>query len=76
MYLSQYSSSLSPTFPLSCCLPTGLLLYFSDGILPLLRIYFKEFFNPNMETDQVGRLAISANILTALLVGHDMLKWY
>jgi len=47
----------------------GLLLYFSDGILPLLKSFYAVFFDPSAGmSDRDRRLRISSDILTALLV--------
>jgi len=49
--------------------PPGLLLYFSDGILPLIKSFYAVFFDPSAGmSDRDRRLRISSDILTALLV--------
>ena len=46
--LLSLSHSLSLSF-----LCSGVLLYFYDGVLPLLHIYFEKFFNPDiMDTEK------------------------
>lgn len=49
---------------------SGLLLYFSDGLLPLLKSFYEAIFNlPTSSFSQDGRMQISGDILSALLVG-------
>ena len=47
----------------------GVLLYFSDGLLPLLRAYYKVFFEPPQDAyNRERQMDTSAKIATALLV--------
>ena len=47
----------------------GVLLYFSDGLLPLLRAYYEDFFEPPQDAYNRGRqMDTSAKIAKALLV--------
>ena len=49
----------------------GVLLYFSDGLLPLLTAYYRGFFEPSRDRDTRQRqMAVSAKIVTALLVSE------
>ena len=49
----------------------GVLLYFSNGLLPLLTAYYKEFFVPSRDRDTRQRqMAVSAKIASALLVSQ------
>ena len=51
----------------------GVLLYFSDGLLPLLTAYYKGFFEPSRDRDTRQRqMAVSAKIVTALIVSEMM----
>ena len=53
----------------------GVLLYFSDGLLPLLTAYYKDFFEPPKEGYMRERqMAISAKIAKALLVSTCRVK--
>ena len=45
---------------------TGVLLYFSDGLLPLLRAYYRNFFQKSM----LSRSKVTFDIATALLVNR------
>ena len=48
------------------------LLYFSDGLLPLLTAYYKDFFEPPKDTDvREQQMAISAKIVKALIVSTE-----
>jgi len=48
---------------------SGLLLYFSDGLLPLLKSFYEAIFNlPTSSFSQDRRMQISGDILSALLV--------
>ena len=47
----------------------GVLLYFSDGLLPLLRAYYEFFFEPPQDAyNRERQMDTSAKIATALLV--------
>ena len=49
----------------------GVLLYFSDGLLPLLTAYYKGFFEPSKDKDtRQKQMEVSAKIVTALLVSQ------
>ena len=49
--------------------PSGLLLYLSDGMFPLLKSFYADFFNPTGgDSDRHRWMRVSSNILTALLV--------
>ena len=45
---------------------TGVLLYFSDGLIPLLRAYYRNFFQKSM----LSRSKVTFDIATALLVNR------
>ena len=48
---------------------SGLLLYFCDGMLPLLKSFYADFFNPTGgDSDRESWIQISSDILAALLV--------
>lgn len=59
------------TYHLVIHLTTGVLLYFSDGVLPFLAAYYRFFFEPpeNLYIRE-KRMAISSRIATALLVSN------
>ena len=47
----------------------GVLLYFSDGLLPLLQAYYEDFFDPPQDAyNRERQMDISARIAAALLV--------
>ncbi len=48
----------------------GLLLYFSDGILPLLKFFYANFFElpQGQDGEEERQRMISQNLLTILLV--------
>ena len=55
---------------ITCTTPfSGLLVYFSDGMLPLLKSFYADFFNPTGGgSDRRRWMRVSSDILTALLV--------
>ena len=60
---------LNASCHVTCTLIAGVLLYFSDGLLPLLRAYYDGFFEPPQDTyNRERQMAVSARIATALLV--------
>ena len=47
----------------------GVLLYFSDGLLPLLRAYYETFFEPPRDAySRERQMETSAKIAAALMV--------
>jgi hypothetical protein len=47
----------------------GVLLYFSDGLLPLLQAYYETFFEPPRDPySRERQMETSAKIATALMV--------
>ena len=49
--------------------PAGLLVYFSDGMLPLLKSFYADFFDPTGGGSDHDRwMRVTSGILTALLV--------
>lgn len=47
----------------------GVLLYFSDGLLPLLRAYYETFFEPPQDAySRERQMETSAKIAAALMV--------
>ena len=52
-----------------CTLCTGVLLYFLDGVLPLVRFFFANLFSPPKEGESRGmQLRITDRLLSNLLV--------
>ena len=51
---------------LNIVMHTGVLLYFSDGLLPLLRAYYRNFFQKSMLSESKNTF----DIATALLVNR------
>ena len=49
--------------------PSGLLQYFSEGMLPLLKSFYADFFDPTGGGSDWDRwMRVTSGILTALLV--------
>lgn len=60
---------ITTLFYVWCLIIAGALLYFIDGLLPLLRAYYKVFFDPHREIATKQRqITTSAKIAAALLV--------
>ena len=63
------STSCHVTCHVISILIAGVLLYFSDGLLPLLRAYYEVFFEPPQDAyNRERQMDTSAKIATALLV--------
>ena len=53
--------------------PSGLLQYFSDGMLPLLKSFYADFFDPTGGgSDRDRWMRVTGGILTALLVSSRL----
>ena len=63
------STSCHVTYHVITVSIAGVLLYFSDGLLPLLRAYYEVFFEPPRDAYNRGiQMDTSAKIAKALLV--------
>ena len=66
VYMCLYKCMTNTVSP-----PSGLLRYFSDGMLPLLKSFYADFFNPTGGgSDQDRWMRVTSGILTALLVSN------
>ena len=66
VYLCLYKCMTKTVSP-----PSGLLQYFSEGMLPLLKSFYADFFDPTGGgSDRDRWMRVTSGILTALLVSN------